>query len=171
MHNTYWEERKGLNYYKTALELSSKFAPKAKSVIDVGAGRTTILNDINWIDTKVAIDLERKPTVDNALNIYADFMKYQPKIHFDLVICLQVLEHLHNPKEFMQKLLSTGKVVIISVPYFWSKDYCEYHIQDPISEEKVLGWAGKKWLYYEIVEDLGRKRLVAVFKGEENGLR
>ncbi len=74
-----------------------------------------------------------------------------------------MLEHLSEPELFLEKLFQTGKIVIISVPYCWEEGFCEHHIQDPIDEAKVLGWAKKEWIHYEIVEDKQVKRLIAVF--------
>jgi hypothetical protein len=161
----YWTDRKEFNYYKKTIELATRFASDAESVIEVGAGRTKLLEEITWVKEKIAIDLERKPTIQGALNIHADFMKYKAKKCHDLVFCLQVLEHLTQPELFMKKLLQTGKKVIISVPYEWPEGLCIYHVQDPVSNEKVLQWAGKDWLHSEIVDDAGMKRLVAVFDG------
>jgi hypothetical protein len=154
----------GLRYYDRVVALATQFGSNAQTAMDVGAGRTKILEDLTWIKTKVAVDLEKKPIVKDALNIQADFLKYQPKIYFDLVFCLQVLEHLPDPASFLQKLFQSGKTVIISVPYQWPAGFCEYHLQDPVDEAKVMNWSKKQWIYKEIVEDKTVERLILVFK-------
>lgn len=113
----YWTTRKNLNYYKEVIKLAKKYSPNAKSVIDVGSHNSEFLTQFDWIPNKTAIDIMRTPSIPGADNIMGDFMKYEPKHPFDLVLCLQVLEHLESPGVFVQKLLETGKIAIISVPY------------------------------------------------------
>jgi hypothetical protein len=96
-------------------------------------------------------------------SIKADFMTYKIDQRFDLVLCLQVLEHLSDPIPFCQKLLSAGRWVIISVPYKWRKGLCRYHKQDPIDESKLLSWSGQEPKTSAIVIDNGLRRLIAVF--------
>lgn len=161
----YWDDRKKCNYYKQTIRLAARFGWNAENVIEVGGGRTKMLEYLTWIPEKIALDLERKPQIAGALNIHADFMKYKPKKFHDLVICLQVLEHLPEPEVFLEKLFHTGKTIIISLPYKWPKGFCVHHIQDPIDEEKLLGWAKKDWLHFETAEDESVKRLITVFEG------
>lgn len=157
----YWTTRKNLNYYKEVIKLAKKYSPNAKSVIDVGSHNSEFLTQFDWIPNKTAIDIMRTPSIPGADNIMGDFMKYEPKHPFDLVLCLQVLEHLESPGVFVQKLLETGKIAIISVPYKWPEGKCRFHVQDPVDEEKFLNWTKKPWIEQVIVDD-GLKRLIAV---------
>jgi hypothetical protein len=161
----YWEERKNWLYYRKVVELAREFAPVAQKVIEVGPRDTPFLESIDWVPSKTAIDRYFKPRIRGATNLQGDFLKFQPECVFDLVFCLQVLEHLDSPEPFAQKLLQTGKVVIISVPYKWRKGYCKWHVQDPVDEAKLLAWTKKGWLTSAVVEDVGAARLIAVFEG------
>jgi hypothetical protein len=96
-------------------------------------------------------------------------MRFVTRELFDLVFCLQVLEHLDRPGAFLRKLLRTGSVVIVSIPYNWPFDEESDHTNDPIDEAKLLGWAGRRWMKARIVEDDSRERLIAVFRGGEEG--
>ena len=160
---TYWESRSGMNYYKEVLSLARKYAPGAKSIVDVGSFYTPFINRFGWIEEKVSLDL-RLGYLEGARVIRADFYKWKPDKKYDLVICLQVLEHLEKPEIFARKLLKTGRVVIISVPYKWKRGLYHRHIQDPVDEKKIIKWVGKNWKEHLIVEDNGLKRLIAVFK-------
>ena len=40
----YWEQRKHLRYYRVVIDLAKRFAPRAGSVIDVGAANTRVLD-------------------------------------------------------------------------------------------------------------------------------
>ena len=95
--------------------------------------------------------------------ITADFYKWTPSKAYDVVLCLQVLEHLSRPATFAKKLFHTGKHVIISVPYKWPKGTCKYHVQDPIDEAKIRGWTGRDPDEEYIIRDGGRERIVCVY--------
>lgn len=159
----YWDDRKNWNYYNRAIRLAARFAWNAEHVIEVGGGRTKMLEDITWIGDKTAIDLESKPAIKWANTIQGDFLKFELTRRYDLVLCLQALEHLPIPEVFMYKLFDAGKIVIVSVPYKWPQGFCPHHCQDPVDEEKLISWAGRDWLYHEIVEDKKMKRLIAVY--------
>ena len=74
---------------------------------------------------------------------------------------MQVLEHQENAREFAQKLLQTGRVVIVSVPYRWLAGTCSDHRHDPVDEVKLREWFGCDPIESKI-EDT---RLVAVYQG------
>ncbi len=92
-------------------------------------------------------------------------MDYRPETYFDLVLCLQVLEHLDNPDAFAQKLLNAGRTVIISVPYRWPQGYCKTHKQDPVDEAKLERWTQRKPVETQIVTN-GKERLIAVYQDD-----
>jgi hypothetical protein len=89
---------------------------------------------------------------------------------FDLVLCLQVLEHLREPARFSRKLLSVGRRIILSVPYKWPWGVCPSHLQDPVDEQKLLRWLGKPPLEGALVTDGACRRLVAVYEGNKENL-
>lgn len=161
----YWELRKELKYYRVAARLAKQFAPNAKSAIDVGAANTQFLDLLDWIPQKTALDRNFKPQARTAEPVRADFMRFRPRQYYDLVFCLQVLEHLRRPERFAQKLLHTGAIVIISVPYNWKKGLCNGHIQDPVDDAKLLRWVNKPWIEKRNVTDAGARRSIAVFEG------
>jgi hypothetical protein len=104
--------------------------------------------------------------VPRCANIKADFMGFAPPTPFDLVLCLQVLEHLERPAAFAEKLLDTGRIVIISVPYGWPKGRSASHRHDPIDEDKLLTWTKKPWIDHMVVrESNDEERLIVVLQG------
>jgi hypothetical protein len=162
----YWQTRKDYRYYREVLRLGRQYAARAASAIDVGCRDTRILEDFDWIPQKTALDYEQMPVVRGATNLQQDFLSYTPPQRFDLVLCLQVLEHLHDPAPFAQKLLVTGKTAIISVPYMWREGTCPHHPQDPVGVEKIVSWTRRRWQYSALVLDEGNLwRLVMVFTG------
>lgn len=162
---SYWQERQHMRYYARVLTFARQYAPAGGSVVDVGGRDCEYIRWFDWFDRKVIIDLRPPPASPGVETVAADFVSWQPAGRFDLVLCLQVLEHLADPSPFCRKLLSTGRTVIVSVPYRWPRGLCKYHLQDPVDEEKLRGWAGRSPRECAVVRDGNRARLVAVFGG------
>jgi 2-polyprenyl-3-methyl-5-hydroxy-6-metoxy-1,4-benzoquinol methylase len=146
------------------VQLAKQYSADAKRVIDVGPGRSRILLDLDWIPEKTAIDLKEMPRLEGVENIHRDFLEYVSDKKYDLVLCLQVLEHLEDPDTFAKKLLKTGRTVIISVPYKWPKGACKWHLQDPVTEKKIKSWIGKDWADHRIVSDEDGERIIVVYE-------
>jgi hypothetical protein len=161
----YWERRRHMRYYREVIRLARAHAPGATSVLDVGARDTPVVIELDWIPSRTAIDYEVAPNVPGVVGIKGDFMDFQPDRVFDLVICLQVLEHLAQPQRFAKKLLETGRTVIISVPHLWPEDFSDEHLQDPIDEAKLIGWTQQPPIDKVIVTDDRLERFIGVFEG------
>jgi hypothetical protein len=162
----YWEKRRNMNYYREVVRLAEKYEPEARSAIDVGGYTTRVIHQMDWIPNRVLLDTRRVPTGPEVEVIRADFFAYEPAACFDLVICLQVLEHLTNPSAFAHKLLATGRTVVLSVPYRWPGGASKNHIQDPVDEEKVRSWTGCDPLESLIVADRNSERWVGIYRRE-----
>jgi len=160
---SYWSDRQHMRYYSQVLIYAQRFAAGGGSVLDVGGRDCQYIAWFDWFRRKVVLDLKPPPPWPGVETVAADFLAWQPDAVFDLVLCLQVLEHLADPISFCRKLLAAGRVVIISVPYRWPKGLCRYHLQDPVDEAKLQGWAGQLMGEYSIVRDGNRDRLIAVF--------
>jgi hypothetical protein len=160
---SYWQARRTMRYYTRVLDLARHFAPAGGGVIDVGGRDCEYIAWFDWFERKVVLDLKPPPERPGVEVVAGDFLTYSPPQPFDLVLCLQVLEHLAEPAQFCRKLLSTGPVVIVSVPYLWPRGMCSFHLQDPVDEARLADWAGVPPVEQSIVRDGARERLVAVF--------
>jgi hypothetical protein len=164
----YWAARRRLRYYGEVVRLARRWAGDARSVIDVGSGNLPLVLELDWIPSKTSLDFYHRGRLPGCTNLRADFMAYAPPQRLDLVVCLQVLEHLQRPDLFAAKLLQTGRTVIISVPYRWPKGRTASHLHDPIDQEKLLGWTKKPWIDEVVVrEDAGDERLIVVLEGNQ----
>jgi hypothetical protein len=163
----YWDRRKQHAYYQEVLKVSREAAPGAKNMLDVGTGECEYPEWFDWIPRKVLVDRRHVPPGTNAVRVKSDFMAYRTKERFDLVTCLQVLEHLEDPASMARRLLQHGRTVVVSVPYMWAEGFCKYHVQDPVSEKKLLAWFPCAPLKTVKVTEPGSTivRLIAVFPG------
>jgi hypothetical protein len=162
---TYWNERKEMTYYKTTTDLVKVFTRRPQTVLDVGSADCEYILDLEWVPRKFAIDEWILPASPMIQGIKENFLTHNFSEKFDLVLCLQVLEHLESPEKFAKKLLETGKTVIISVPYNWKKGECEWHVQDPVDEVKLLSWVGRNPVY----SCVSGTRLISVYHSEIPG--
>jgi len=159
----YYNERKDSNYYKKVIEIINSFS-EISSVIDIGARRSPVLEDIDKSIYKCSLDIQPIKEYSKEINmITVDFLKWDPDRKYDIALCLQVLEHLDNPKKFAQKLFSVGKIVIISVPYKWPKNFCKYHVQDPVDETLIKEWVERDPNMSYIITDKSVKRIICVY--------
>jgi hypothetical protein len=160
---SYWRSRAHLRYYDEVVNLASRHVPAGRDVLDVGAGDTEVLRRLTWFSRRVALDNRAGPSRRGIERVVGDFLEYAPTRRFDLVLCLQVLEHLEHPGPFARKLLATGETVIISVPYRWPAGLSPGHVQDPVDEAKLQSWTGHTPVEARlVVNDL--TRLIAVYR-------
>jgi hypothetical protein len=162
---SYWEVRRHHNYYREVVRLARVHASSGGQVIDVGANETEVLQQLDWFGRRVALDRRSVPPQPGIETVVMNFMTYQPASEFDLVICLQVLEHLREPAIFARKLLETGRTIIISVPYKWPAGKSKWHVQDPVDEAKLEMWTQRKPVEVSVIAD-ENERLVAVYKNQ-----
>jgi hypothetical protein len=139
-------------------------------VLDVGPHGTPLVCELDWIPDKTVVDLA-KVEIPGVTCLQMDFLQYMPSQVFDLVLCLQVLEHVPLAEAFARKLLDTGRTVIISVPFRWPAGVCKPHVHDPVDREKLLGWTGRASITDVVVRDRRRDRLIAVLEGVREGAR
>lgn len=159
----YYEERRHYNYYREVLRILK--AEQFRSIIDVGSKRSWVLEHLNKDCLKVSLDIKCVESRDLSIgHIQADFLTWRPDRVYDVVLCLQVLEHVEDPKEFAQKLFSVGKSVLISVPYLWPRGVCKSHIHDPVDDAKIEEWIRRAPDSRLVVKDNGRKRLVLLYR-------
>jgi hypothetical protein len=159
--NKYYHNRKDFNYYNKVKEILHRL--HFSSIIDVGCRKSPVMEGLSEKIYKTMVDIEEIPPVDGIHTIQADFYTWEPDRKYDVVLCLQVLEHLDKPKEFAEKLLQVGKTVIISVPYKWKQGSCKDHRQDPVDESKIRGWMGREPDEQYIIADKSMKRIICVY--------
>jgi hypothetical protein len=167
--NSYWEGRKAAVYLYVCKLLCQKYGPDSGTVIDVGSNGTPTLEwHRKWATRMVSLDLVRPYRAEAVESLKQDFFKFEPTEQFDLVTCFQVLEHVPDPQVFAQKLLSIGKVLVVSVPYKWRAGACKHHIHDPVDEEKMFAWFGRKPDYSYVARELNNvERLIQVYRNTE----
>lgn len=165
----YWNNRMDLMYYSYVDYIVRTVARDANSMIDVGTAQCPYLEWFDWIEKKVSFDIVdpyRSKTVEG---VQGDLLSHDFKgASFDVVTCLQVLEHVPDAKTFARKLFDLGKTVIISVPYKWPKSAADDHVHDPVDEKKLERWTDQKPNFQQVIQEPFRgkvgRRLIAVYE-------
>jgi len=160
---TYRRTRANYLYYKRARD---RLATLGGSLLEVGSGPCPV--GAEHFSRRVCLDLDdhSEHMPDGVEFIQDDFLDHDLD-HFNVVCCLQVVEHLPDEivERFTAKLFEVGDRVVISVPYKWPAQLCRYHVQDPVDEEKLKRWTGREPSVSEIVSEVGGiRRLIAVYE-------
>lgn len=160
----YKETREHLFYMSYIRQLLSVISLGKKSILDVGSNGMDTLSMTSCLH-KVSIDINNPFIHEGIKSIKADFLKYNFKEKFDIVTCLQVIEHIadRDIKQFCQKLLKLSSLLVVSVPYRWEKELCKEHLQDPINLSKLVTWFGDEPKFVDVITDNYMCRLVAIF--------
>lgn len=159
--DNYWNKRKDSLLYRMVKSLAFGYVPNGHSVLEVGCHTSSFIFELDWFEEKLVTDLpflsDHWKGVEGVQFIPGDFYKLKFDRTFDLVLCTQVVEHLKEPKPFIQKLLLLGKTIIVSTTYEVPKGLCKYHVQDPINMEKFKGWFEKDFTATVIIEKPDQK--------------
>jgi hypothetical protein len=99
--------------------------------------------------------------------VSANFLTWTPPKKYDVVTCLQVLEHVTEAELFCDRLKAAARQLVVSVPYKWKKGWTKHHVHDPVDEDKLGGWMKRKPNHSLIVpEPFGPKRYIAYYNLE-----
>ena len=145
--------------------LAVELAKDATSVLDVGSHGCPFLDWFPAVEYRTSLDLRKPYEAPNVQSIRSDFLLWAPDRLYDLVLCLQVLEHIPDATAFAKKLLASGKQAIISVPYKWREGKTRSHIHDPVDEAKLLAWFGREPNFQYICKEVesGKERMICVY--------
>jgi hypothetical protein len=166
----YWVRRKDLLYYQCVATMVTGFAPRrARSIVDVGSNRTSLLEEFDFFRRRVSIDLRRPYRSSKVKGLKRDFLVWEPKRRFNVALCLQVLEHVPDPRAFALKLFAIAEDVIISVPYMWPEKSSPGHIHDLLDERALESWTDRKPTHSVVVQEplmalAKSRRLVAYYQ-------
>lgn len=164
----YWSQREDFLYYRHVDYIIRTVGAKAESMLDVGTGNCPYLEWFHWIPRRVSVDLRVPYRSDTVVGMVGNIHEMQFDKPFDIVTCLQVLEHVPNARAFARRLLDLGKIIVVSVPYQWTVNpRTRGHIHDPVSYDKLTEWMGRQANYREVAREpfhtTKSKRLIAVY--------
>jgi hypothetical protein len=169
---TYWKTRENARYLRAVRALVDRLIAKGRvrSILDVGSNGCAYLDWFPSVSRRISLDLVNPYSSDGVEAIKADFLTYEPAQPFDLVLCLQVLEHIPEAAQFAQRLLTvTGRRLVVSVPHKWPAGRSEWHVHDPVDEAKMLSWFGREPDYHSVVLEkiwFGKARLVCCYDND-----
>ena len=164
--DAYWNSRKNYVYYQVARILTERLGADCKSLIDVGSSGCPYIDWFPFIPERTSLDLRNPYEAEGIVSIKADFLTWEPQRRYDLVTCMQVLEHVPDAAGFAQKLLSIGDIVIVSVPYKWAAGSSKVHVHDPVDEKKMQRWFGRAPNFSYVCQEVQApiKRLINVYE-------
>ena len=120
-----------------------------KSILDVGCRSAGfVYQATSQYTRRVATDIY-KPLYMGGTDklvkfIHADFLNLEFTEPFDVVVCMETMEHIDEPNrlEFADKLMSlTKKHLLVSIPYMW-KNSKEPIDHNGFNEKHIIDWFG-----------------------------
>lgn len=87
--------------------------------LDIGSGSGCFIKSLKTINKRVGIDKETPESIIGYRFIKGDIEKKLPKGKYDLITCMEVIEHINAPLLLMQKIfknLTDGGTAIITTP-------------------------------------------------------
>jgi len=148
---SYWKPRAGLEYYAVVRSLLESLGPLG-SLADIGSWDTPVAT---WgdFDQRYTVDHRERPALSSVRQIVGSWPDCAALLPLcDVVTCLQVLEHLDEPKPFCAALFAAARhAVIVSVPWMWPAGNEPGHRQDPVDGEKLVAWTHRKPTLQRIV--------------------
>lgn len=105
--------------YRNKMEFVSENLPNSGSVLDVGcgAGHHFHLYEEKSLDF-IGIDPDKNFTSEKILFGFAETLPFEDN-HFDCVVCVDVMEHVHDPEKSIgeiRRVLKPGGRLILTVP-------------------------------------------------------
>lgn len=131
------------DYYSVVIDIVKRHNPQ--SVLEIGPGQHTI---VKGCDIMVKPEDDRWGRPVNAVgSVYLHDATEKPwpvaDKQYDLLIALQVWEHLSNKQSrAFREVMRTSKAAVLSLPYMWDcpKDNANYPEHHLIDEELIADW-------------------------------
>lgn len=160
----YWRKRSDMLYYQYFNYIVRCIGADARSMLDVGSGNAPYLEWFDWIPERVSVDLATPYRSKTVRGVEGDVFELAFERPFDLLSCMQVLEHVPEPEPFARRLMELGRLVLISVPYKWPKGATRSHVNDPVDLDAVVDWFGRPPNYHLVVrEPFSKKKGARMF--------
>jgi hypothetical protein len=144
-NNGYWAARMHHDLYRLTVAIARGMFPEARSAIDVGSNTSGLICELDWIERRVASDIQARLVphwahVPGVEFVPGNAFEIAFGAPFDLVISNQTVEHLDDAAGFVAKLLDLGTGLILSTTYEVPAGTIPGHVQDPIDHAKFRSW-------------------------------
>lgn len=136
------------------------------SIVDIynGIGLTTRLLKENFSGTiSYFNDIENQIAAANRLSPrgqYSSFRELPVDYSFDIVVCLETIEHYHEPMGFTQQLMDMSREYLVETTSFCSPQHCGHFKEYLVKGQLVSGMTASRR-----VHDLIRSEFTQVFSG------
>ena len=141
--DAYFKNRWG--YLSKVISMMENINPK--TILEIGANNFPLSN---YSDT---MDLIGNPTYKQSA-----CEKWNIEKTYDLIIALQVFEHLDNPYLAFKECINHSNNILISLPYKWN---CPGNCHHMIDEDTIFSWTNIEPFSSSIIDN---KRIINYYK-------
>jgi len=154
--NKYIEERMDLPYYRIVKDQIKEIAPE--TMLDVGCHGMDIFNEVEG--EKTFIDLYGN-FPETGEHIKIDINEFETEKKWEVITCLQTLEHIEDIESACNKLKGLyTKALIISLPYKWAGKQDDGHKHKNIDMKKIIELLGEPNIFIRT-----KLRIIGVYNG------
>lgn len=135
-----WEHETGHVY---RYELAAQWINDGETVIDAACGIGYGAQVIAATKAVTYLGVDQPDVIDQRFAPFGSFESHDldiwtPTHQFDVAVCFETLEHLHNPEHMVSWLKQAKRLIILSVPTIPTKHFNEFHLHD-FTVDDILG--------------------------------
>jgi SAM-dependent methyltransferase len=138
--------------------LCEVLVPVDSKVLDVGCGRGYVLSNLNYMIEWVGLDVSRNelmfiPEDSGVVKVraFGEDMPFESD-YFDVVLCLDVLEHVRDEKRLafeLHRVLRSGGMLLLACP--WKQDLSVYETEEYKQNYKQYRYRHLRSIGYELI--------------------
>lgn len=164
----YYANRQYKEYYSVVRRIVAELQAKEQldSILDVGPADVPLVTEFGISDCTV-LEPQFARLFDGCEWLRGDVCSFDFGRKFDVVLCLQCLEHILDIDAACANLFkSAAKYLVVSLPWQWGKGWEKGHIHDPVTMAWIEQHLGKP-TSFELCDKLPTRHIVCVYDVRE----
>jgi SAM-dependent methyltransferase len=160
----WYESRQYKEYYSVVRDTVRLIQQKEhiESSLDVGPADVPLVKEFG-IPECVVLEPQFPRLFDGCEWLRGDLCSYDFGRAFDLVLCLQCLEHIADIDAACANLRRVArKFLVVSLPWQWGKGWEKGHIHDPVTMEWIIRHLGPPTSHV-LCDQLPTRHIVCVY--------
>lgn len=138
--------------------------------IGYGARIIDARRDVNYVGVDRHLSLPPGVSTRGRKFIEADLMSWRPDFEFDVVVCFETMEHLHDYTRYVQWARDARKYILVSVPVVKTTHKNQFHVHDFEPDDMIKTFANDEWALVQFLDQPSELSAIYVFARGGRGL-